>query len=274
MSEQEQVTVELVERKIATYVNVGTTIGPRPIIDLLRSRCTTNAGEFLTPEEVAAKEAAAEEARRAAQAQPPAEEPEEQQPEEPEPELSWQNGMVSGLTGTRVGVNGVLDLRGIPAEQLAKVEVLRVNGVVLLDEANRSALSPSHSQINGITTVAPPDMRVIIQPDVEFSKASVEAMAAGQKLMVIGNIFFRPDVPPALAAEKFERLNLVGITIMTQGVQGALLGRVESTGISITIPDDAAEVVRSMGNNTWTVDYLSRLPDNTVYVNVGNTTIP
>jgi hypothetical protein len=29
-----------------------------------------------------------------------------------------------------------------------------------------------------------------------------------------------------------------------------------------------------MGNNTWTVDYLSRLPDNTVYVNVGNTTIP
>jgi hypothetical protein len=273
MSEQEQVTVELVERKIATYVNVGTTIGPRPIIDLLRSRCTTNAGEFLTPEEVAAGEAAAEDAEaEEAEAPAPVEQPEEQQPEEPE--LSWQNGMVSGLTGTRVGVNGVLDLRGIPAEQLAKVEVLRVNGVMLLDEANRNALSPSHSQVNGITTVAPPDMRVIIQPDVEFSKASVEAMTAGQKLMVIGNIFFRPDVPPALAAEKFERLNLVGITIMTQGVQGALLGRLESTGVSAIIPDDAAHVVRSMGNNTWTVDYLSRLPDNTVYVNVGNTTIP
>jgi hypothetical protein len=269
MGEQERVTVELVERKIAAYVNVGNTIGPRAIIDLLRSRCSTNAGEFLTPEEVAARDA-----ERAAQEEAPAEEPEEQQAEEPEPELSWQNGLVAGLTGTRVGVNGVLDLRGVPAEQLAKVEALHVNGVVLLDEANRSALSPAHSQINGITTVAPPDMRVIVQPDVEFSKASVEAMAAGQKLMVIGNIFFRPDVPPALAAEKFEKLHLVGIVMMTEGVQGALLGKVESTGISILIPDGSAHVVRSMGNNTWTVDYLTRLPDKTVYVNVGNTTIP
>ncbi len=265
MGEQTQVTVELVERKIASYVNVGNTVGPRPILDLLRSRCTTNQGQFLTPEEKAAQE---EEHAKLVEGH------EEPPQEEPEPQLEWLNGMVKGLTGTRIGINGVLDLRDVPAEQVAKIEALHVNGVVLMDEANRGALSGARSQVNGIVTVADPELRVIVQPDIEFSKASVEAMAPGQKLMVIGDIFFRPDIPPALAAEKFERLNLVGIVIMTEGVQGALLGKVESTGISVLIPDGVAHVVRSIGNNTWTADYLNRLPDNTAYINVGNTTIP
>jgi hypothetical protein len=266
MGEQTEVTVELVERKIATYVNVGNTVGPRAIIDLLRSRCSTNAGRFATPEELTAE--AAEQAARPEE--PEAAEAAEEPQEEPG---SGFNGLLSGLPGTRIAVNGVLDLRGVPAEKVATVERLAVNGVVLVDAGNRDALSGANSQVNGVIATAPPEMRILVQPEIEFTKASVEAMAAGQKLMVVGNIFFRPDVPAALAAEKFAELRLIGIIIMPEGVQGALLGKMESTGVTILLPEGVTEVVRSVGDNTWTGDYLSRLPDGTAYVNVGNTTI-
>jgi len=187
---------------------------------------------------------------------------------------SWQNGVVTGIAGKRIGVNGVLDLRGVPEGDVAGIESLKVNGVVLLDEANRSALAGVKSTINGSLVVADPDMRLIIEPEMKLSRATVEAMPAGQKLMLIGNIFFQPDVPAALVAEKFERLHVVGVLIACEGVYGALMGKMERTGVSITLPDDVGRVVRSVGKSDWTQDYLSRLDDGTTYINMGKTTVP
>ena len=187
---------------------------------------------------------------------------------------SWQNGVVTGIAGKRIGVNGVLDLRGVPEGDVAGIESLKVNGVVLLDEANRSALAGVKSTINGSVVVADPDMRLIIEPEMKLSRATVEAMPAGQKLMLIGNIFFQPDVPAALVAEKFERLHVVGVLIACEGVYGALMGKMERTGVSITLPDDVGRVVRSVGKSDWTQDYLSRLDDGTTYINMGKTTVP
>lgn len=189
-------------------------------------------------------------------------------------DLSWQNGMVTGVVGKRMGINGVLDLRGVPAEQVAGIEELMINGVVLMDEGNRDALAGVKSEINGTVIVPPAGMRVIVQPDIELSKASVEAMPSGQKLMLVGNIFIKPEVPPALVAEKFDDLRLIGIIVMGEAVQGALFGKMEMTGVSIIIPGHIKEVVRSMGDSTWNADYLGRLADGIAYLNIGKTQIP
>jgi hypothetical protein len=196
----------------------------------------------------------------------------EAEEEEEEPTIV-QNGMVRGVAGKRIVINGVLDLRGVPGEKVAEIERLVANGVVLVDEENRGALSGVRAVINGQIMVADPDLRVMVQPDLELSRAMVEAMPAGQKLLLIGNIYFRPEVPPALAAEKFADLKLVGIIVACEGIHGALLGRTETTGISIVLPDDVGAVVRSIGHNDLAVDYLSRLQDGTTYINIGNTTV-
>jgi len=185
-----------------------------------------------------------------------------------------QNGLVKGVPGRRVSVNGVLDLRGVPREEVAGIESLKINGIVLLDEANRSGLAHAAARVNGSIVVVDPDLRVIVEPNIEFSRGSVEAMAAGQKLMLVGNVYFRPEIPPALAAEKFEQLHVVGILIACEGVLGALTGKTEMTGITISLPDSGGHVVRSMGQSTWNSDYLSRLPDSSIYINVGATTVP
>jgi hypothetical protein len=187
---------------------------------------------------------------------------------------TWQNGLVTGIPGKNVALNGVLDLRGVPLDQVAGIESLKINGIVLMDEGNRNGLAGVKSEINGTVMVADPDLRVIMEPDMELSRAAVEAMPAGQKIMLVGNVFFKPDVPPELIAEKFERLHVVGIILACEGVYGALLGKMERTGVSITLPDDVAEVIRSIGENAWTQDYLSRLPEGTTYVNIGVTSIP
>ncbi|MFB3881585.1 MAG: hypothetical protein ACE149_09995 [Armatimonadota bacterium] len=262
------ISEQLVARKIAVYCNVGNTIAPEPILSLLRSRTKTNVGNFLTPEEEAAHEEAA--AQQTEEEQPEA----ERQQQEAGDEIPWQNGMVRGVVGKRIGVNGVLDLRGVPADQVAAIEEIAVNGVVLMDEGNRNSLAGVKAAVNGSIIAVPPDMRVMMEPEIELSKASVEAMPNGQKLMIVGNMFLRPDIPPALIAEKFEDLRLVGIIVMGEGVQGALIGRGEITGVTILIPAGVTEAVRSIGNNTWTADYLSRLPDNIAYINIGNTRVP
>ncbi len=189
-------------------------------------------------------------------------------------EESWQNGLVKGIPGKRIGVNGVLDLRGVAQERVAGIEALKVNGVVLMDEANRDGLADVETRINGSVLVVDPDLRVIIQPDMELSKAAMAAMPEGQKVMLVGNVFFKPDVPPGLIGEKYDRLYVVGIVLACEGVHGALLGKGEITGISITLPDDVGEVVRSVGQSRWTQEYLSRLADGTTYVNIGMTSIP
>jgi hypothetical protein len=192
--------------------------------------------------------------------------------ERDEPELV-QNGMVRGVPGKKVVVNGVLDLRGVPAEQVAAMEKVVLNGVLLLDEDNRGALAGVQTVINGTMLVAGPDLRVIVGPDHEFSKAMLEGMPPAQQLMIIGNVYFRPDVPPALVAEKLAESHIVGIVIACEGVHGALMGRAEITGVSVVLADGVRSVVRSVGDNELTQDYLSRLDDGTTYVNVGSTTI-
>jgi hypothetical protein len=187
---------------------------------------------------------------------------------------TWQNGLVTGIPGKNVGVNGVLDLRQVPAEEIAAVASIRINGVILMDQGNRNALSGVDTQINGTVIVADPDLRLIVEPDIVFSRAAVEAMPAGQKLMLVGNVFFKPDVPPDSIAEKFDRLHIIGIVLACEGVYGALMGKMERTGISIALPQDVGEVIRSVGHSAWTRDYISRLADGVTYVNIGATSIP
>lgn len=188
--------------------------------------------------------------------------------------VSAHNGHVVGLPGKRVVVNGVLDLRGVPVDQLAEAESLTVNGVVLLDEANRNGLVGVESHVNGAVAVVDPDTRVMVEPNMDFTKAAVEAMPPGQKMMLVGNVFFKPDVPPELIAEKFEKLHVVGILIACEGVYGALMGKMERTGVSVQLPEGASAVVRTMGVSRWTKEYVERLADGTTYVNVGVTEVP
>ncbi len=196
--------------------------------------------------------------------------------ERDEPELVQrlvQHGMVRGVPARRAVVNGVIDLRGVPAEQVAAIERLVVNGVVLLDDANRGSLAGVRAVINGTIIVASPDLRIMVQPDIEVSKAMLAGMAPGQKLIIIGNVYFRPDVPPALVAEKLAEAHIVGTVIACEGVYGALMGIAEVTGVSVVLADGARSVVRSLGDNELTQDYLSRLEDGATYINVGTTTI-
>ena len=183
------------------------------------------------------------------------------------------NGLVQGVSGKKVRVNGVLDLRTVPEAVVAEIEALNVNGVILLDEANRNSLADVDSHVNGTVMVADPDLRIIVESSIDFSKGAMEAMPAGQKLLLIGTVFFKPDVPPELIAEKFEQLRVIGILIAGEGVHGALMGRMEHTGLSITLADDAGPLVRSVGKNTWMRSYVSRLGDGTTYLNVGVTTV-
>src|SRR5512140_218184 len=138
-----------------------------------------------------------------------------------------QNGLVRGIPGKKIALNGVLDLRGVSAEEIAQIETLDVNGVVLLDDANRAALTGVAANVNGSIMTADPAMRVMVQPDLEITRAMVEAMPAGQKLLVIGIITVSLDIPPALLAEKFDDLRLVGIIIIGEAQLGALFGRSE-----------------------------------------------
>ena len=52
-------------------------------------------------------------------------------------------------------------------------------------------------------------------------------------------------------------------------MRGALLAKLQMTGTSATLPSDAGPVAHSVGHNQLTTGYLSKLPDRSVYVNVG-----
>ncbi len=198
------------------------------------------------------------------------EEREEEQQQEPTAESA---GLVRGIPSKRIRTAGVLDLRGVPAEEVAKIEHIEMAGVVLADETNRAALGNVKMNLAGSVVVVPPDLKVIIQPELEVSKGMLAGMAPGQKLMMVGNVFFRPEVTPALAAEKFEDLRIVGIMVACEGVVGALFGKLETIGITVSLPDDVGNVVRAVGQTSLTTDYLSRLPDGSTFINVGQTSV-
>jgi hypothetical protein len=182
-------------------------------------------------------------------------------------------GIVQGVPGPHIVSVGLLDLRGVPAEQVAQIQSINSVGAVLVDEGNRHALSQASVESTGGIVVVEPGMRVMVEPFLEISKATMEGMPVGQKLMLVGIVFFKPDVPPALISEKFEDLRVLGILFACAGAQGALLGKMQTTGVSITLPDDVGPVVRSLGENRLTPDYLSRLQDNSAYLNIGATTV-
>jgi hypothetical protein len=184
---------------------------------------------------------------------------------------SGSMGMVQGVPSRHIKSVGLLDLRGVPPEQVAQIQSIHSAGLVLVDEANRLALDQVTMKSVGAVAVATPDYRVMIEPCLELSRATLEAMPAGQKLMLVGIVFFKPDVPPALVAEKFEALQVVGVLLTCAGVQGVLLGKMQITGVSLTLPDDVGPIVRSMGQTRMTQEYLSHLQDGIVYLNIGHT---
>jgi hypothetical protein len=107
-------------------------------------------------------------------------------------------GVIRGIPSRRIESAGVLDLRGVPAEQVAQIESIKSAGIILLDEKNSAALANVSVESAGSIVVAPSDLRVIVQPDITISRAMAEGMPSGQKVMVVGNAFIRPDVPAAL----------------------------------------------------------------------------
>jgi hypothetical protein len=182
-------------------------------------------------------------------------------------------GALSGYPGTRVSSVGVLDLRGVAPELVAQIESIESVGVVLLDEQNQSSLGQAVVKSVGAREVASADMRVLTEGWLEISKATVEGMSPGQKLLIIGLVYFQSDVPPALVSEKFEQLRVVGVVLAGAGVLGALMGRMNITGTTVTLPDEPAPMVRNIGRNDVTPEYLTHLPDGNLYVNVGATVL-
>jgi hypothetical protein len=83
-------------------------------------------------------------------------------------------------------------------------------------------------------------------------------------------------VPAARTAPKVRlaspgaSLEIVGVLLSTAQLQGALLGKMQLTGIQANLPNDAGPLVHSIGANTLTQNYLSRLQDNVVYVSIKN----
>jgi beta-lactamase regulating signal transducer with metallopeptidase domain len=75
-------------------------------------------------------------------------------------------GIVQGVPGQRVEDVAVLDLRGVPAKQVAQIQSLKDVGVLVLDASNRGALRASMEDV-GATVVAGPDMRVSVEPYLE-----------------------------------------------------------------------------------------------------------
>jgi beta-lactamase regulating signal transducer with metallopeptidase domain len=179
-------------------------------------------------------------------------------------------GVVRGVSGPQIQDVPVLDLRGVPAREVEKIQSLKDVAVVLLDPKNRSALRASMEDVSA-TVVAGPDMKVTVEPFLEITRAMVEAMPARQKLLLVGIVQIRPDVPPALLAQKIDSLQMVGVLLTSQRVRGALLGKMEMTGTTVSLPDNAGPLAHNMGENTLNAEALSRMADNTVYVNIGET---
>jgi beta-lactamase regulating signal transducer with metallopeptidase domain len=188
------------------------------------------------------------------------------------PGSSNGKGIVKGAPGRSIQDVTVLDLRGVPPSHVAKIRSIKDVVVVLLDEKNRNALNASMEDVQA-TVVVGPNARVMVEPFLEFSRAALEGMPARQQLVLVGVVYFKPDVTPALVNQKFASLNVTGVVLASEGARGALLGKMQITGTSVVMPDDAGSVVHSVGSTQITTGYLERLADQSVYVNIGSTEI-
>ena len=180
-------------------------------------------------------------------------------------------GTLQGLPPVRVLHHvGLLDLRGAGAEQIALVEEIHTVDVLLLEEETRALLRPNTLHHVGSTIVAAPDERVLVTPQLDISRSGMEGLPAGQKLLVMGNVFFQPDVPANLVAEKFASLRVFGVLIACGGVHGVLIGKLQVlNGVTLALPDEPGTVMRAQGETRLTSEYLEGLSDATTYVNIG-----
>jgi hypothetical protein len=177
--------------------------------------------------------------------------------------------IVKGVSGPTIQDVPILDLRGVPASEVARIQSIKDVSVVVLDAKNRSALKPASMEDVGATVVAGPKARVMVEPFLELSRATLEGMSPRQELILVGIVLFKPDVTPALVNQKFASLNVTGVLLAPAAVRGALMGKAQITGASVTLPADAGTVAHSIGHNRFTAGYLSRLEDRSVYVNIG-----
>ena len=180
-------------------------------------------------------------------------------------------GAMQGIPGRRIKDVGLLDLRGVPADRIAQIQSIDSVGAILLDEGCRTALEQVRMNSVGTVAIVGPDVRVIVEACMEFSKATLEAMPGAQELMLIGIVFFAPDTPPALVTEKFASLQVIGILLAGAGVQGALLGKMQITGVTVTLKENADPIIRCIGQTRIDAKYLSYLQDGIHYLNVGQT---
>jgi beta-lactamase regulating signal transducer with metallopeptidase domain len=182
-------------------------------------------------------------------------------------------GVVKGVPGRSIQDVTVLDLRGVPPGQVAGIRSIKDVVVVLVDAKNHKALQNVSLEDVGTTVVAGPNARVMVEPFVEFSKDTLAGMPARQELILVGVVQFKPDVTPELINQKLASLNVTGVVLSQENTRGALLGRMQIAGQSVVLPDNPGPVTHSFGSNTITPAFLERLPDQSVYVNIGATEI-
>src|SRR5262245_3974288 len=90
-------------------------------------------------------------------------------------------GIVKGVPGAEVHAVGVLDLRGVSPEDLQKLKVVEATGAILVDENQKSALAHCKLEAVGAVIELAADEKVMLQPYMEVTKATLEGMAAGQR---------------------------------------------------------------------------------------------
>jgi beta-lactamase regulating signal transducer with metallopeptidase domain len=190
---------------------------------------------------------------------------------EPKPATGKTNG-VRTTAGRRIADVGVLDLRSTPAAELARIEVIEDVGVLILDEAQKGRLKAQMNDV-GLTAYARADARLSTEPLLELSRAVVEAMPRGQKLLVLGVVLLHPDVSPSLLKERFASLHIVGVLIAAPATRLAIPDVLKLDGLSASLTGEPGQVAHSMGDLELTTGYLERLPDNVLFVNIGDTTI-
>ncbi|MGC4043188.1 MAG: hypothetical protein QM758_05245 [Armatimonas sp.] len=166
----------------------------------------------------------------------------------------------------------VLDMRGVPAEHVTRIQEIGNSDVILLDDENRLALNSARLHHIGTVVVAHPDEKVLVTPQLDLSASAVESLAPGQRWLVVGNLHFQPGVAAAQIAEKFLSLRVTGVMVACHAVQGALLSKLQMmSGVVLSLPDDVGPLARDGGETRITDHYLLGLPDGTTYLNFGNT---
>jgi hypothetical protein len=180
-------------------------------------------------------------------------------------------GVLQGVSpGRNIHHTGVLDLRGVPSDQVAQIEEVGSADVMLLDEQNRNALRGVNIHHVGSILIASPDERVIVTPQLDLDYQGIEFMPDELRLLFVGNVFIRPDVPPELVARKFASVRVIGILIAGAGALGALTGRLQfSNGVTVALPEDTGHIVRNTSEVRMVAEYLEALPDDTTYLNFG-----